>query len=181
MRIMSVHKTIAIVGVSGETEFIVAGRLASAGYHILLVSKEEAGSAGLGKDMNPGAPGADVEWVDCVRDGCWEADIIILWVPPDEEATVAEMIREVATQKIVVHFSKGTRATEELQQRLPYSKLVCLSDQLDQEQIGIGGTDRQASEEIAGILEVAGYLVTSRGNCRTDSYLTSGNKTEIHP
>ncbi|RYZ27878.1 MAG: NADP oxidoreductase, partial [Chitinophagaceae bacterium] len=71
------------------------------------------------------------------KEASWEADIIIPAVPFDAQEEVAEKIREVANQKIVISIanplndsftgmktSGDTSAAEELQKLLPYSKVI---------------------------------------------------------
>ena len=69
-------------------------------------------------------PDAEIESLECVKDGCWEADVIIIAVAPAEEKQVAELMKEVATQKIVVVVSEKENECEELEKILPYSKVV---------------------------------------------------------
>jgi len=73
-------------------------------------------------------PGAQVEIVDCVKEGCWEADIIVLAIASHEMEEVIEKIREVATQKIVLiilnHEDDSSLSfikAQELKRLLPYS------------------------------------------------------------
>ena len=94
-------------------------------------------SDSLVKDIKSNNPAADVEASICSTDASWEADIIILAVPYAAEKEIAEKIKEVANQKIVISIanplnetydglvtSPDTSAAEELQKLLPNSKVV---------------------------------------------------------
>jgi 8-hydroxy-5-deazaflavin:NADPH oxidoreductase len=107
--------------------------------------------------MTKNKPTAEIDTIECVKDGCWEADIIILVVASHEEKMVAEMMKEVATQKIVVSISGEENEHEELQKILPYSKLVYVSNILESKKIFISGKDKEANEEISIIFLNAGY------------------------
>jgi predicted dinucleotide-binding enzyme len=73
----------------------------------------------------------------CTKEASWEADIIIPAVPYGAQEEVAERIKEVANQKIVVSIANplnetytglttngDTSAAEELQKLLPHSKVI---------------------------------------------------------
>ncbi|HJY21890.1 MAG TPA: hypothetical protein VJ279_03335, partial [Hanamia sp.] len=87
----------------------------------------------------------------------WEADIIILAIPFHEEEMVAEMMKEVATQKIVVSLSDDENTNGTLQQLLPYSRLVKVSGSINSKNIFISGDDEEANEEVSTIFKQAGY------------------------
>ena len=106
------------------------------------------------------------------RDACWEADIIISTVPCCEEKQLAEKIKQVATGKIVISLGgasvEGTaRAESELQQLLPYSKVVRTlipvadagTEQSQQVQEGnflVAGRDEEALETAIELLQQSG-------------------------
>jgi predicted dinucleotide-binding enzyme len=101
---------------------VIAKNLARDNYRLLL----------FGKILNPLA---DIECLHCVVDASWEADIIISAVPAGTETQLAEKIREVATQKILLIVSNpqeraaadhthSKSGVEEIQKLLPNSKVV---------------------------------------------------------
>ncbi|HEV2830980.1 MAG TPA: NAD(P)-binding domain-containing protein [Hanamia sp.] len=154
---MSVKKTIAIVGATEETGREISRHFMQADYRLLLVSNNKDQLDYLSKSINDKKPKAEIDSIDCVKDGCWEADIIILTVPFHEEKKVAEMMKEVATQKIVVTISDDENNNGTLQQLLPYSRLVKVSGILNSKKIFISGDDEEANEEVSSIFNQAGY------------------------
>ncbi len=161
---MAVKKTIAIIGAFGETGAAIANKLAAADCRLLLLSNGNDESSRLSNYIKGEIPGAEVELTDCVKDGCWEADIIFLPDPFQKDKEVIEKVREVATQKIVVHVSSTgsdtsfvPREAGELQQLLPYSKVVAVFNNPASAEAFLAGNDKEAVETIAGILRTAGY------------------------
>ncbi len=73
----------------------------------------------------------NVEWVNCAKDGCWEADVIV--ISSIVEKSVIENIRTVATQKIVVYIAdNGKQSLSDyylLKQLLPNSKVIFVSNE----------------------------------------------------
>jgi NADPH-dependent F420 reductase len=134
---MATKKTIAIIGASGDMGSAIAKALVYSDYRLLLVSRDKSKVVKLSAWLKRKTSTAEVEIVECEKEACWEADIILLAVPYKTEKGVAENIREVATQKVVIDVSnplnetydhlitaRGTSAAEELQKALPNSKVV---------------------------------------------------------
>lgn len=132
---MAQKKTIAIVGATEKRGLAVINYLAKGNYRLLLMSEDSEKLAQLKNDLTNAV--AEIETLNCVKDACWEADIIIVATPYEQEREVAEKIKEVATGKIVVSVSNpidstyerlfpspSNSAAEELQRLLPYSKVV---------------------------------------------------------
>lgn len=153
-------KTIAIVGATENKGSEIAFRLAGGGYRLLLISNSAEKLSHLSDTITTRNPDAEIDILECVKDGCWEADVIILAVKCSEEKLVAELMKEVATQKIVVSISDEKNLQEELQQVLPYSRLVKVSFTPDAKEIMINGYDEEATEEISEIFNLAGYHST---------------------
>jgi predicted dinucleotide-binding enzyme len=103
-------------------------------YRLLLMSRDEAKLFDLKSELSKSTPDPEVYAVSCAREAAWESDIIIIATPYEAEREVAEKIREVAVGKIVISISNPAHsqlvtsedfsAAEELQRRLPYSKVV---------------------------------------------------------
>ena len=134
---MQTKRTIAIIGASGNMGAAIAKALAKGNDRLLLISKEEEKLEVLKAAITNEHPLADVEGMSCAMHGSWEADIIILATPYEAQADIAEKIREVASQKIVISIANplnttydalvtnpNTSAAEELQALLPHSKVV---------------------------------------------------------
>jgi 8-hydroxy-5-deazaflavin:NADPH oxidoreductase len=128
---MKTKQTIAVIGATGNM-----GGLSNGNYRLLLCANDQAKLKSLTAEIKAGAS-ADVESVDCNVDASWEADIIIVAVPYEAEKEVAEKIRQVANQKIVISIANplnqsydglltapDTSAAEELEKLLPNSKVV---------------------------------------------------------
>ncbi len=134
---MQTKRTIAIIGASGNMGAAIAKALAKGNDRLLLISKEEEKLEVLKAAITNEHPLADVEGMSCAMHGSWEADIIILATPYEAQADIAEKIREVASQKIVISIANPLNTTydalvtnpnksaaEELQALLPHSKVV---------------------------------------------------------
>ena len=134
---MQTKQTIAIIGATGNMGSALAKSLAKGNYRLLLKSTRQDELDRLVKEIQATTPSADVEGINCSKEACWEADIIIPAVPFGAEKEVADRIREVANQKIVISIanpinesysglqtSGETSAAEELQKLLPYSKVI---------------------------------------------------------
>jgi predicted dinucleotide-binding enzyme len=121
-----VKKTIAIIGATDKMGTAVAKELVTGPYHLLLLGDDADCLDHLLGELNAIAPGTDAEVVHCMIDASWEADIIILAIPLCEENKIAVKIREVATGKTVISIadSDGEMTTQELKERLPYSKVI---------------------------------------------------------
>lgn len=149
---MAVKKTIAIVGATEKAGKEIAMKFSHLPYRLLLVSNNEEQLSQLFQEISKQNPAAEIDSISCVKDGCWEADIIILAVPGCEEKHVAETMKEVATQKMVVVLSN-----EGVEQLLPYSKVVTVAGIGGSEEIFISGNNEAVNEEIMQIFNQAGY------------------------
>lgn len=129
-----VQKTIAIIGATELMGMAIAKKLASSSNHrLLLFGHDNEKASALVEDIKKQSPLAEIEWLSCLVDVGWEADYIISAVPAGAEQEIAEKIRDVATQKIVIivedadrstgQFTK-TRSAEEFQRLLPNSKII---------------------------------------------------------
>ena len=134
---MAIKKTIVIIGASGEMGSAIAKTLVNSNYRLLLTSRDKSKVGKLSAYLKRNNPTAEVAVIECEKEACWEADIILLAVPYRVEKEVAEKIREVATQKVVIDVSnplnesfdhliigRDISAAEELQKALPNSKVV---------------------------------------------------------
>lgn len=154
---MAQKKSIAIIGATNKNGEMIATRLSKGEYNLLLISNDKEALNHLSNKMKTLHTKAEIYFIECVKDGCWEADIIILAVPHIEEKMVARLMKEVATQKIVVDFSNEENAGDELCSILPYSKLVRISGNFSTQEITVSGDDGAANEEISEIFNHAGY------------------------
>lgn len=117
---MHTPQTIVIIG-AGYAGMCIARGLAGGNDKVILCD-ESFGLAGRTTDeLKRDYPAYDIEAMECFFNAAWEADIIILTLSCAAFAEVAEKIKEVANQKIVV---VTDLEPEQLQVFLPNSKLV---------------------------------------------------------
>lgn len=179
---MASKKTIAIIGASGNMGSAIAKNLAKGNYRLLLFGNQKDKIDRLIDTIKKENPSAEVDGVACPVDASWEADIIIPAVKYETEKEVAERIREVATQKIVLSISNplnetydglktapGTSAAEELQNLLPYSKVIKAFNTIfygdftqpvidgKQADSFIAGNDAEAVQTVSELVSTAGF------------------------
>ena len=135
-------------------------KLASRPYRLLLISDEATELEQLRNNITAKHSNSDFEILDCVKDGCWEADIIILAVLPEKMLQVAAKIKEVATQKIVIEIRSDENNSTELKKILPYSKLVSVSG-FGSPEITINGEHKAVNEEIKQIFMSDAFSVAN--------------------
>jgi NADPH-dependent F420 reductase len=134
---MQTKQTIAVIGATGNMGSAISKTLSKGNYRLLLGANDQEKLETLVNEIRSLNASADVEGINCPVDASWEADIIIAAVPFNAEKEVAEKIREVANQKIVISIANplnetynglvtepSTSAAEELQKLLPNSKVV---------------------------------------------------------
>lgn len=179
---MKTKQTIAIIGATGNMGSAISRSLAKGNYRLLLKATNEEELSKLVKEIKDKTSSADVEAILCPTEASWEADIIILAVPFEAEKEIAEKIKEVANQKIVISISNplneaynglvtapGTSAAEELQKLLPDSKVIKTfnttfaadfsSPVIDGKQVDafIAGNDEDALETVKELVTTAGF------------------------
>ncbi len=156
---MAIKKTIAIVGATGKLGRAIVNKFAFTPYRLLLVSPKINELEKLIATLNQQATVAEIEPIECVKDSCWEADIITIAVAPSEEKEVAELMKEVATQKIVVVVSENENQCKELENILPYSNIVKAIINSETNQVFLKGNNKTVNEEISTIFILAGYRI----------------------
>ncbi len=179
---MQTKQTIAIIGATGNMGSAISKTLSRGNYRLLLKSQEGSKLEDLVKDIKTTNTAADVEIATCDQDAGWEADVIILAVPYAAEKEVAEKIREVANQKVVVSIANplnetydglvtapDTSAAEELQKLLPHAKVVKAfnttfaadfsSPVIDSKRVDafIAGNDEEALQTVSELVKTAGF------------------------
>lgn len=175
-------QTIAIIGAGGNMGSAIAKSIAGGNYRLLLFDRNPEQLGSLHEEILQDHPGADVELMNCPHESSWEADIIILAVPHGAEKELADKIRDVATQKIVISIANpidedfselitdpDTSAAEELQQWLPHSNVVKAFNTtfaadfkqpvIDGKQVDtfIAGDDEKAIQTVTEMVEIAGF------------------------
>src|SRR5688572_4807535 len=108
---MQTKQTVAIIGATGNMGSAISKSLSKGNYRLWLRANDREKLEGLVNEIKTANPSADVEGIGCPVDASWEADIIIAAVPYEAEKAVAEKIREVANQKIVISIANPLNET----------------------------------------------------------------------
>lgn len=179
---MITKQTIAIIGATGNMGSAISKSLAKGNYRLLLKGSKTEALEKLANEIRSKNPEADIEAMACPAEASWEADIILLATPYEAEKEVAEKIREVANQKIVISISNplnqtydelvtapDTSAGEELQKLLPNSKIVkafnttfaadFTTPVIDDKQADafLAGNDEEALQTVSEMVSTAGF------------------------
>jgi len=179
---MSTKQTIAIIGASGNMGSNIAKNLSTGNNRLLLFANEKEKVEAVVNDIKSSNASAEVEALECPTNASWEADIIILAVPYQAEKEIAEKIREVANQKIVISIANplnetynglvtapDTSAAEELKKLLPNSKVIkafnttfaadFATPVIDGKQADafIAGNDEEALQTVTELVTTAGF------------------------
>ena len=179
---MNTKQVVAVIGASGKMGSAIAKSLAKGNYRILLHSSKTNKVRFLLDEIKSSNSSADIEIVDEYMEVCWEADIIVLAIPNTVEKEVAENIRKVANQKVVVSISNpfnnmytglitapGTSAAEELQKMLPHTKVIKAFNTtfagdfyqpvVNGQQVDcfIAGNNEDALQVVYGLVKTAGF------------------------
>ena len=185
---MQTKQTIAIIGATGNMGSAISKNLSKGNYRLLLRANDRQKLEELVNEIKAANSSADIEGINCPVDASWEADIIIAAVPYKAEKDVAEKIREVANQKIVISIANplnetndglvtepGTSAAEELQKLLPNSKVVKAFNTTFAADFStpviegkktdafIAGNDEDAVQTVAGLVSIAGLNPINAG------------------
>jgi len=195
---MNTKQVVAVIGASGNMGSAFARTLSKGNYRILLRSSKTDAIQSLLNEIKNNRYSADVEVVDDDIEACWEADVIMLAVPYAAEKRIAETIRSVVTQKVVISISNplndrcdglltqpGISAAEELQKHLPNAKVVkafntVFANDFDQPIIQkqrldcfIAGDDENALEIVCDLVKATGFNPVIAGNLSVSGTLES--------
>lgn len=179
---MNTKQTIAVIGASGNMGSAISKSLSKGNNRLLLFANEKEKVEAVVNDIKSSNASADVEALECPTNASWEADVIILAVPFQAEKGLAERIKEVANQKIVISIanplnetynglvtSPNTSAAEELQKLLPNSKVVkafnttftadFTTPVIDGKQVDafVAGNEEEAVNTVSELVKTAGF------------------------
>ncbi|NJY62131.1 hypothetical protein HC174_05100 [Salinimicrobium sp. CDJ15-81-2] len=152
-------KTIAILGEHKGIFPNVMQVLMKQDLRLLFVSEDEAKKLKISRQPEFRYATAEVEFLSCERDGCWEADMIVLVDPDTSSASLVEKIKEVATQKIVLVASEGKTNKDEpdLRELLPWSKVVEIQLNTVEKEFSLCSNNSEAKAEVKRLFEASGY------------------------
>ena len=146
-----VERTIAILGDTGEFPPVLMEAFAKQNLRLLYVSENEKQNIALQQRLENWKVLAEVEFLSCEREGCWEADIIAFSLPESISPSLVAKIKEVATQKIVLVVT-AEKESANFDALFPYSKVVEVSVNTAKE-ISISGKDKTANAEVQELIE----------------------------
>lgn len=160
------QQTIAIIGAGKGLGFTLAKGATAGNYRLLLFDKETKHLDSLKAAIYKEHPKAEVKVMNCAYECSWEADIIILDTPKADEVEIAEMIHDVATQKIVVTIADfneqvNLNTADRLETMLPYTKIVKVFKHESKPRVIISGDDQDALHNISELLKTAGYKIST--------------------
>lgn len=179
---MKTMQTIAIIGASGNMGSAISRSLSKGNYRLLLCAQGQDKVQAVVEEIKSGNPAAAIEAIDCSVEASWEADIIVVAVPFAAEKDVAQKIKGVANQKVVISISNplndtysglvtapDTSAAEELQKLLPNAKVVKAFNTTfaadfatpviagQQADAFIAGNDEEALQTVSELVSTAGF------------------------
>ncbi len=154
-----VKKTIAILGDTGKFSPGLLEILLKQDLRLLFISEEETKNINLKEQLERFHAKAEVEFVSCEREGCWEADIIAITRNKKIPAELVQKIKEVSTQKIVLIISEENDlgVQSELVDQLPFSKVIEINIDTKANKFSVTGNHTNALTGISTIFDKAGY------------------------
>lgn len=116
---------IAFSGVLTPKIILFLKHLSAQGNRLLIADSENLPKTDIDTLVEQ-LPSAEIEFVSCLKDSCWEADVIILSSELSNDYQALRNIQEVATQKLVIFLSEesNSKQLKKLEQFLPHSKLA---------------------------------------------------------
>jgi predicted dinucleotide-binding enzyme len=165
---MAYTKTVAIVGANSEIGTTLSNNLSRYKNRLLLIDTDMKMLANMVSNIKKYVPGADLEVMNCERDGCWEADVIFLAGGAAKSQNVARKIKEVATQKLVIYISHEVADGEDplvpVHEIMPHSRLVQAQINRNWTGASLYGEKEDAVKEAGDLLAIAGFYPTIAKN-----------------
>src|SRR5690606_7402088 len=119
-------KTIAILGEQEQYPLELLKILGKQEFQLLFVSSNQETNSRLIRQFDQLETTAEVDFISCAKEGCWEADLIILYKPAKLLSTIIERIREVAIQETILVISESSTQKNDLSLKdlLPHSRVI---------------------------------------------------------
>lgn len=159
---MATKQTIAIIGATGKVGTEIAKRLANGPYRLLLMGQSAEKLSALNGNLAH-IFSTELEIVDCPKEACWEADIVIFAIPYAKEEEIAPVIKQYTTGKVVLDIQPNDLdPVKTLQHLLPNSKVVTVQidfsnlDTAANNEVIIIGNDEEALQIVSEVLHAAG-------------------------
>lgn len=166
MKKMEVQETIAFIGGAGKNCPVLMKKMAKGKLRLLFLYNEDEKSLDFVQQLRAEQNAeAEIEVVNCVKESCWEADIIAFVDPEAIEEDVLRKIKEVATQKILLlittehqdNTSSFVCRVSELENELPYSKIVSVKVDSLGMTARLSAKDQDALKMVGEVMGKAGY------------------------
>lgn len=157
---MEAKETIAVLGLKKGEATPFLDQLAN-DYRLLIVSRELNDCAEVSEYLSQNKPEQEVELIDCAKEGCWEADLIILWNPRQFEENELLRLQAVATQKIILAVKNQEKDNTDLS-LFPNSRIVTLVLNPITKEARIYGDDSNAVDSIYKLISKTGYLLIEK-------------------
>lgn len=161
---MALKETIACIGPGNGIFPTLIQKLANANYRLLLVSDKEQPLLSYSKNIQSALPAEKIEIIACPKEGCWEADLILLAEEVAADREIMNKIKEVSTQKMVACLSLYHNATlpagtiiHDLQQSLPHARIIQLLVDTSCAEASLSGKDTETLTIIESILKQSGF------------------------
>lgn len=164
---MAVEETIAIVGFKSNEGSSFVEKLVHEKFRLLIIPENKDEMLQLKQCYEEKNVSAEVEILNCAKNGCWEADIIAFINPTDLNSELFSRIKEVAVQKIVVaifetqKMEETTGKAEKLQELLPNSKIVQVLVDVESQKASVVGKNEEAVANISAMLQKAAFKISS--------------------
>lgn len=152
-------KTTAILGDTGDFSLEVVKTLMKHEFRLLFVTDNEERKQVLSNQLEHQNFTAEIDFLSCEKNGCWEADMIVLLNPDTSSATLVDKIKEVATQKIVMVAYEGNEINDksDLRELLPWSKVVEVNVNTLTKEVSFCSHDAEAKQEVQQLFERSEY------------------------
>lgn len=150
-------QTLAIIGETGEFCPALTKAAMQQDLRLLFITRDETNILALKRHLEGIKNPAEVDFLSCEKDGCWEADVIAFTDTMVIDPGVLNRIKHVSTQKIVLVISHEPVEPSKLNFRelLPHSKVVEL--RLKNEEFVMLGKNEEANAVVREFFEAAGY------------------------
>lgn len=159
---MGTKETIAVLGLTEKVEYPFLSKLAEH-YRLLIVSDQGKDYTELIKPIDGNTSKSTIEFIDCAKDGCWEADIILLWDGFRQETKELQRLQAVATQKIILVLTVQEENTIP-HSLFPHSKIINLFKNPITKEVQITGQDKEAIQTIADLIHKTEYYQQTESN-----------------
>src|SRR5690554_4586502 len=161
---MGIKETVAFVGSADQPEIDLINKFCQQNYPLLIVADDSKQGIQIKEQIAQHITSSEnIEVIECAKEGCWEADIIVLANSGHIDKTILEKIADVATQKIVILTSfsgddgSSRNPIKNIQSVLPNSKVVQVRFNTFGAEVFVSSLSTEAAFTTVSILETLGY------------------------